>query len=162
LETTNIDTRVTRYTRRGRLSINEFGNLCVGDARDGWILEPQITIPIESVGVRITPNGTVTYGDGHGSFSHAGQLQLSIVGSNALLDEVATGMFRETNESGPPMIGEPSYPPFGMLQQGWLRLEEESRPWNWQSVAIGATLIVMLAMLIELRQLQGRVGDAGR
>ena len=49
------------YTRAGNFGINAVGQLVLGSAHTGWLLDPAVNIPPEAVGVVVTPDGQVQY-----------------------------------------------------------------------------------------------------
>ena len=49
------------YTRAGNFDINANGQIVLGSASNGYLLEPNITVPPEATGIVISSDGTVKY-----------------------------------------------------------------------------------------------------
>ena len=85
-QVTNPDGQIV-YTRAGNFSKNANGNLVVGSASDGRLLDPPIVIPADATGITITPEGIVTVQQqGSNQMTQVGQIQLaSFINSQGLL-----------------------------------------------------------------------------
>src|SRR6476620_235617 len=71
-------TNETVYTRAGNFSLNAQGQLVLGSAQLGRIVEPNITIPPDAFNQNIAPDGTVSYYQtGQTQATPAGQLTLA-------------------------------------------------------------------------------------
>jgi flagellar basal-body rod protein FlgG len=111
-----------RYTRAGNFSINANGDLVMGSAQTGRLLDPPINIPIDATDVVIHPNGLVQYRQvGNPDFVDAGTLQLSgFINPQGLL-QVGENLYAQTESSGPENQGQPGDPTLalGVLRQGF-------------------------------------------
>ena len=65
------------YTRAGNFGVNANGQIVMSSASDGRLLEPAITIPQDTVGIVVSPEGLV-------SVQQAGTPQLQQVGTNSV------------------------------------------------------------------------------
>ena len=108
------------YTRAGNFSVNANGDLVVGSARDGRLVEPTINIPQGTTSVTISADGEVTITDGTGTTSQAGPIQLATFLNPEGLQKLGDNMFAETPASGSPTPGTPGAQGYGSLQQGFI------------------------------------------
>src|SRR5579872_7131912 len=66
------------YTRAGNFAINSNGILVLGSAQTGRVVQPQISIPIDTTGIVISAEGNVSIQQyGQTQFSQVGQLQMA-------------------------------------------------------------------------------------
>jgi len=109
------------YSRAGNFGINAEGNLVLGSAHTGWVLDPPINIPEEAINVNVSSNGTVEYNvDGQAGLTNAGQIQLAnFINPDGLL-KVGDNLYQETAASGTEVLGSPNDPGFGVIAQGAL------------------------------------------
>lgn len=109
------------YTRTGNFGVNAQGQLVLGSAHTGWVLDPPINIPEEAVDVVVNPNGEVQYRTtDQPTLQTAGQVTLStFINPDGLL-KLGDNLYQETAASGPPTEGNPGTPGFGVIQQGAL------------------------------------------
>ncbi|MEM9185369.1 MAG: flagellar basal-body rod protein FlgG [Planctomycetota bacterium] len=109
------------YTRAGNFGINADGDLVVGSAHKGWVVEPQINIPQEAIEVTVSADGQVSYStSGQTALVPAGQLQLAtFINPDGLL-KLGDNLFQETEASGPVQINNPGVQGVGQLRQGFL------------------------------------------
>jgi flagellar basal-body rod protein FlgG len=107
----------TRYTRDGALRLNPIGNLVTSD---GFLLNPQVTIPQEAVNVSIGSDGTVSFTNAQNATSTIGQLTLVRFANPAGLSAEGRNLFSETASSGSPLIATPGLNGTGLIQQGFL------------------------------------------
>jgi flagellar basal-body rod protein FlgG len=108
-----------RYTRDGALRLNAQGSLVTSD---GFLIVPQITIPLQAVSISIGSDGTV-------SVQNAGALNAStVLGQLTLvrfqnppgLSAEGRNLFAETASSGAPIIATPGQVGVGLVRQGFL------------------------------------------
>ena len=120
LQVTNPDGMIV-YTRAGNFSKNANGNLVVGSANDGRLLEPPIVIPPDAQAISISPEGVVSVmQQGSNQMSQVGQIQMaSFVNPQGLL-KLGQNLYRETDASGAPTVSNPGQNGLGTLQQGML------------------------------------------
>ena len=111
----------TVYTRAGNLNINANGDLVLGSASSGRLLDAGINIPQEATEIVISPNGQVQYRQpGQQALANAGQIQLAnFVNPEGLL-KLGENLYSVTDASGQPTLGNPDQNGFGALQQGAL------------------------------------------
>lgn len=109
------------YTRAGDFGLNENGQLVMGSATQGWILDPQINIPQEAIDIVISPNGEVSYRTSdQNQLISAGQMYLStFINPDGLL-KLGENLYQETDASGPPTDSIPGDPGTGLVRQGAL------------------------------------------
>ncbi|MEX2172045.1 MAG: flagellar basal-body rod protein FlgG [Pirellulales bacterium] len=109
------------YTRTGNFGINANGQLVVGSAETGWLLDPNITIPQEAIDIVITTDGSVQYRvTGQTQLSQAGQIQLTKFINPQGLIKLGDNLYQATDASGPVQQGDPGSPGFGFIRQGIL------------------------------------------
>ncbi|WP_375459919.1 flagellar basal-body rod protein FlgG [uncultured Enterovirga sp.] len=108
----------TAYTRDGSFDLDNAGQIVT---RDGYVLEPGITIPQNTTGVTISATGQVQASlTGQTAPTIAGQLQLSRFINKVGLEAIGDNLFIETAASGQPVDGNPGQDGFGNLQQSYL------------------------------------------
>ncbi len=107
------------YTRAGAFHLDRNGNLVTAE---GDALEPQITIPNDAQSVSIAQDGTVSYTrQGQTAAQIAGQIQLAMFANPAGLNSLGGNLYRPTDASGDPVIGNPGgQEGMGSLLQGYL------------------------------------------
>ena len=108
----------TLYTRDGAFNTNDQGQLVT---LDGFLVDPQITIPQNTTEVTVNETGEIfaTVG-GQGVPQSVGQLTLVTFANNAGLAAQGGNLFRETAASGTPTAGVPGDPGYATVQQGYL------------------------------------------
>jgi flagellar basal-body rod protein FlgG len=108
----------TAYTRAGSFQLSPTGEIVTAD---GLIVQPGITIPVETQAVTINPAGQVLAQlPGQAVPQTVGQLELSNFANEAGLENLGSNLLRETPASGSPQRGAPNSTGFGALQQGFL------------------------------------------
>ena len=109
----------TMYTRAGNLDINANGQLVIGSAQTGRLLDPPITIPQDATAMVINGNGEVLVRQpGSTELSNQGQLQLAqFINPDGLL-KVGENMYEATDASGPEQLNNPGTDGTGVLRQG--------------------------------------------
>jgi flagellar basal-body rod protein FlgG len=114
-------TSETVYTRAGNFSINANGQLVLGSATTGRLLQPQITIPNDAMDVAIQFDGRVMVRvPGQTSLTEAGQLQIAnFVNPEGLL-KLGENLFQQTDASGNVVSGNPGDTGLGVLRNGAL------------------------------------------
>lgn len=106
------------YTRAGNFSINANGNLVLGSAHTGRLLEPPIVIPPDATAITITPEGRVyVQQPGNPQLTPIGDIQLvNFINPEGLL-KLGENLYAETDASGPPQVGTPGQEGLGVLRQ---------------------------------------------
>lgn len=108
----------TAYTRSGAFQLNASGQIVT---LQGYLVEPNITIPNDVVDTVINTSGEVSYKQaGNTGYTVAGQLQLATFPNNGGLEAIGNTMLLETDASGAPVTGNPATDSFGEVQQGFL------------------------------------------
>ncbi len=107
----------TAYTRAGNLSLNQDGQLVNSD---GYLVQPQITIPSTATAVTISTNGQVQVTvPGQTAPTVVGQLQLATFTNEAGLEAMGDNLYEVSYASGQPVTGNPADPGFGTIMQGY-------------------------------------------
>jgi flagellar basal-body rod protein FlgG len=108
----------TAYSRDGSFDLDPQGQLVT---RDGYLVEPGITIPQNASGVTIGANGMVQATiPGQTPPQDVGQIQLARFINKTGLESIGDNLFVETSASGPAVDGNPGSEGFGNLQQSYL------------------------------------------
>jgi len=109
------------YTRAGNFSRNANGDLVLGSATMGRLLDPPITIPETATDISISAEGMVTYREPNSpQASQAGTIELvSFINPEGLL-KMGENLYAETQSSGTSTSGTPGQTGFGLLRQGTL------------------------------------------
>ena len=108
----------TSYTRDGSFQLNQSGQLVTSQ---GYLVQPNITIPTNAVSVNINPAGQVLVTiAGQTVPSNVGQIQLAVFPNNAGLNALGNNLFGVTQASGAAVTGNPGSTGYGTLQQGFL------------------------------------------
>jgi flagellar basal-body rod protein FlgG len=116
-------TSVPLFTRAGNLSLNAQGQLVVGSAQTGRVVNPQISIPQDSTAISISSDGRIFYQQpGNTQLQQAGQLQLAIFQNPEGLLKLGENLYIDTVASGNAITGNPGTQGIGVLRQGFLEL----------------------------------------
>lgn len=112
-------TQGTLYTRAGNLDINANGQLVIGSAQTGRLIDPPIQIPQDATAIVINSNGEVMVRQpGVTELAVQGQIQLAqFINPDGLL-KLGQNMFSETDASGPELPSNPGQNGLGVLRQG--------------------------------------------
>ncbi|TWU66130.1 Flagellar basal-body rod protein FlgG [Crateriforma conspicua] len=107
------------YTRAGNLDINADGNLVIGSAQTGRLLDPPVNIPPDATKIVINTNGEVMVRQpGVTELAVQGQIQMSqFINPDGLL-KVGENMYEATDASGPEQVSNPGVDGLGLLRQG--------------------------------------------
>lgn len=112
------------YTRAGNFKIDSEGRVVTPD---GFLLEPEITIPTDALDLSITPDGTVSVlQPGQTEMVDIGTLQLARFVNPAGLKNIGRNLMLETISSGEPETGAPGEDGFGTVAQGYLEMSNVS------------------------------------
>ena len=112
----------TYYTRNGNFFLNTNDSdgltLCTSD---GYLLQPQITVPQNTTEVNITPDGNISVKVGNDNTQTiVGQIQLVRFQNPAGLLSIGHNLYVETPASGTPIPGTPDQDGLGSIQQAFL------------------------------------------
>lgn len=105
----------TAYSRAGNFTKNENGQLVTPD---GYLLQPQITIPAEAEAVTIEADGTVSALQ-QGQTTTLGNIQIATFINPAGLQARGSNLFVQTTASGAPNVGSPGTNQYGTILQGY-------------------------------------------
>ncbi len=106
------------YTRAGSFQLSPTGQIVTAD---GFVVQPGITIPQNTVAISINPSGQVqAQVAGQTNPQTVGQLQLANFPNEAGLEAQGNNLFTETQASGSPVTGNPGLVGFGTINQGLL------------------------------------------
>ncbi|TWU34466.1 flagellar basal-body rod protein FlgG [Novipirellula artificiosorum] len=119
LKTIDPSTQDTMYTRAGNLDINANGQLVIGSAQTGRLLEPPITIPQDASAITINGSGEIMVRQpGNAELSTVGQIELAqFINPDGLL-KMGENMYLQTDASGQEISGNPGEQGLGTLVQG--------------------------------------------
>lgn len=106
------------YTRDGSFQINSEGQIVTSN---GYLLQPEITIPANTQTITIGTDGTVSAKAANESAAtQVGTIQLTDFINPAGLQAVGGNLFLESTASGSPQTGEPASNGMGSVVQGSL------------------------------------------
>ncbi len=108
-----------RYTRDGAFRLNRDGSFVTSD---GFLIQPQISIPPDAVSIGIGADGTVSVitSGAPNTSTPVGQITLTRFVNPAGLSAEGRNLFAETASSGAPQIATPGQNGAGFLRQGFL------------------------------------------
>jgi flagellar basal-body rod protein FlgG len=106
----------TGHTRDGSFQVNETGQLVT---KDGYPVDPNITVPIDAESFTITDAGIVTANVNDVNVN-LGQLTLDTFVNPAGLNNIGANYYKETVASGAPTTSNPTENGAGGLLQGFL------------------------------------------
>jgi flagellar basal-body rod protein FlgG len=108
----------TAYSRDGSFDLDAQGQIVT---RDGYLLDPGITVPQNAESVTISTSGIVEANlPGQPQPQALGQIQLARFVNKTGLQSLGDNLFAETAASGPAIDGNPGEEGFGNLQQNYL------------------------------------------
>jgi flagellar basal-body rod protein FlgG len=109
------------YTRAGNFAITSNGLLVTGSSNTGRLVQPQISIPIDTTGIVISGEGNVSIQQsGQTQYSQIGQFQLAKFLNPQGLLKLGENLYQETLSSGAAIFGQPGTNGLGTLQQNAL------------------------------------------
>ncbi len=109
------------YTRAGNFSINANGNLVIGSASTGRLLEPPITIPEDATDIEITADGTVSVKQPDtDTLNEVGTIELATFVNPEGLLRLGENLYSQSDASGAPTTGQPGQEGIGVLRQSTL------------------------------------------
>ncbi len=110
----------TAYTRNGAFKLDSEGNIVNGN---GYLLDPQITVPDNLINLTIAPDGTVTGEDkATGTVTNLGEITIVDFINPAGLTPRGESLFTVSEASGEPIEGRPTENQFGGIRQGMIEL----------------------------------------
>jgi flagellar basal-body rod protein FlgG len=106
------------YTRDGAFKKDPAGRIV---DKNGNALQPEITIPPDSRGLEISPNGQVTITNGVSDVPQpVGQIDIAMFVNPAGLSSAGKNLFTQTSASGIPQVTRPGLAGSGFVSQGQL------------------------------------------
>jgi flagellar basal-body rod protein FlgG len=112
------------YTRAGNFKIDGEGRIVTPD---GYLIEPNITIPVDTLAVNIGTDGTVSIMQpGQPAPVDIGNIELASFVNPAGLDSIGRNLFLLTEASGDAIVGTPGEEGYGTLAQGYLEMSNVS------------------------------------
>lgn len=114
-------TQTQQFTRSGNLDINSNGQLVIGSAQTGRLIDPPISVPNDATAVVIGTDGQVNVRQvGQNQLTNIGQVQMaSFINPDGLL-KVGENLYTVTDASGQPLQGTPGLNGLGIIRQGSL------------------------------------------
>jgi len=108
------------YSRAGSFKMDGDGNIVTPD---GYLLQPQITIPNNAIQLTVGPDGTVTVMNaGETTPSEIGKIETARFANPAGLNAIGKNLFMESETSGSPTTGTPGQDGLGTISQGYLEM----------------------------------------
>lgn len=135
------------YTRRGGFFLNRDREL-VWSNPDGPRLADGIEIPEDAIEVAISKVGVVTCVFPDQSISDVGQIELHRFLSPDRLKSIDSGMYVETEESGPAIAGQPGEAGLGWLEQWML---------EGSNVSLSEQLADLMRLMRQYRQIAAQL-----
>lgn len=106
------------YTRDGALKLDAMGQLCT---TDGYLIQPQTSIPADATEIDITEDGNISVTIGSDTTqSIVGTLQLARFQNPSGLLAIGHNLYVETSASGNPIQDVPGSNGMGTISQGFL------------------------------------------
>jgi flagellar basal body rod protein FlgG len=106
------------YTRNGRMHLNRDGNIVTSK---GNMLDPQIAIPKDQIGITVGSDGTVAVlQSGESQSQQVGKIELARFENPSSLKALGHNLFMETPASGHPVTANPGKMGFGTILSGYL------------------------------------------
>jgi len=113
-----MDDGSTAYTRDGSFKMDANGQLTTSD---GFIVQPQIAIPVDAQDITVTPDGRISVRvAGDSTQTEIGSLTLVKFPNPAGLSSIGKNLYLETAASGTPVEGSPGQEGIGSIQQGFI------------------------------------------
>lgn len=111
----------TGYTRDGAFSKDSDGKIV---NTNGYLLQPEITIPEDATNISITEDGTVfaIMGGDMKTPEEIGKIELVRFVNPAGLSAWGKNILKETSASGEPLTGSPGEAGFGRIAQGFIEM----------------------------------------
>jgi len=107
------------YTRAGAFKLNQDGTVVTSN---GYVLQPEFTVPVETKHIVMTENGHLAAFDGTGNELAATDIPLYTFINPAGLESRGRNLFSVTGASGEPTEGVPGEDNVGTIAQGFLEM----------------------------------------
>ena len=109
------------YTRAGNFSVNAQGQLVIGSAQTGRLVDPAINFDPTTQAISVSPDGQVfTQLPGQQQLTNAGQLQLAMFPNPEGLLKLGENLYAATDASGAEQQVQPGQQGAGVVRQGFL------------------------------------------
>ncbi|VAX39125.1 Flagellar basal-body rod protein FlgG [hydrothermal vent metagenome] len=109
------------YSRSGTFSLNADGQIVIGSANRGRLLDPAITIPSDTTNISISADGTISVLQaGSNILNNLGQIQIARFINPQGLIQRGENLYAESSASGPFQLGNPGTEGRGDIRQGVL------------------------------------------
>ncbi len=110
----------TLFSRDGTFKLSANGQIVT---TDGYLLQPNLSIPSDSEEINISPDGIVSVRvTGSDDTEEIGQIEMAKFINPAGLRNLGRNLYAQTSASGEPQFGSPDQDGFGSLMQGYLEL----------------------------------------
>jgi len=114
----------TAYSRAGAFKVDSEGRIVTSD---GYLMEPEISVPDDSMQISIGTDGTVSVRQaGENQAAEVGTIQLARFINPAGLNSIGRNLFLPTSASGDVITGTAGEDGFGTLAQGFLEMSNVS------------------------------------
>lgn len=114
----------TAYTRAGAFKLDSDGRIVTSD---GYPMDPEITIPNDTINISIGPDGTVSaLQAGETEAAEVGNIELAMFPNEAGLKSIGKNLFVTSDASGDPIEATPGEDGLGTIAQGFLEMSNVS------------------------------------
>ena len=114
----------TAYSRAGAFKLDGQGRIVTSD---GFLLEPEISIPTDATSISIGTDGTVSIKQaGESEPSEVGTVQLAMFINPSGLESIGRNLYLPTKSSGEVTTGTAGEDGFGTISQGYLEMSNVS------------------------------------
>lgn len=107
------------YTRAGAFKLNSDGVIVTAN---GYVLQPEFTVPSDTRSIAVSEDGTIVCLDGQSNIIAEGDIPLYTFVNNAGLDARGRNLYMPTEASGDAIQGVPGENNVGTLAQGFLEM----------------------------------------
>ncbi len=112
------------YTRAGSFKMDSEGRIVTSD---GFLMEPEIAVPLDTRAISIGADGTVSVlQGGSGDSVEIGTIELARVINPAGLNSIGRNLYLTTDASGDVVIGTAGEDGFGTISQSYLEMSNVS------------------------------------
>jgi len=110
----------TAYTRAGAFKLDSDGRVVTSD---GYPLEPEISVPEDTVNTTIGPDGTVSVLQAGGvDVTEVGNIEIAMFPNEGGLLNIGRNLYMPSDASGDATTGTPGEDGYGTLAQGFLEM----------------------------------------
>lgn len=114
-----ISNDIELYSRAGNFKLDSDGNICTPN---GDKLQPEMSVPSNTVSINIDRSGTVTAFDPSGQGTALGEIELYTFPNTAGLYSLGHNLYRTTDASGEAIAGTPGSDGLGTIVQGFIEM----------------------------------------